>query len=137
MAHPAWIIAVGIVAVASHALATNARPSPMAEAPAGTTQTRYCMRNDPLTGSLVQTVQCWTREEWAEQGVDIDREWLKNGVNVEGKRAQTELAARFHSRAKATPRRSGIRASRHGDDESRSPSRKKYFGATVIRERSM
>ena len=84
MAHPAWIIAVGIVAVASPALATNARPSPMAEAPAGTPQTRYCMRVDPLTGSLVQTVQCWTREEWAEQGVDVDREWTKNGVNVEG-----------------------------------------------------
>jgi hypothetical protein len=84
MAHPAWIIAVGIVAVASPALATNAQPSPMAEAPAGTPQTRYCMRVDPLTGSLVQTVQCWTREEWAEQGVDVDREWAKNGVNVEG-----------------------------------------------------
>ncbi len=84
MAHPAWIIAVGIVAVASPALATNAQPRPMAEAPAGTPQTRYCMRVDPLTGSLVQTVQCWTREEWAEQGVDVDREWAKNGANVEG-----------------------------------------------------
>ena len=84
MAHPARIIAVGIVAVASPALATNAQPRPMAEAPAGTPQTRYCMRVDPLTGSLVQIVQCWTREEWAEQGVDVDREWAKNGVNVEG-----------------------------------------------------
>jgi len=84
MAHPAWIIALGIVAAASPAPATNAQPSPMAEAPAGTPQTRYCMRVDPLTGSLVQTVQCWTREEWAEQGVDVDREWAKNGVNVEG-----------------------------------------------------
>ena len=56
----------------------------MAGAPAGTPQTRYCMRVDPLTGSLVQSVQCWTREEWAEQGVDVDREWAKNGVNVEG-----------------------------------------------------
>jgi hypothetical protein len=84
MAHPAWIIALGIVAAASPAPATNAQPSPMAEAPAGTPQTRYCMRVDPLTGSLVQTVQCWTREEWAEQGVNVDREWAKNGVNVEG-----------------------------------------------------
>jgi len=84
MAHPAWIIALGIVAAASPAPATNAQPSPMPEAPAGTPQTRYCMRVDPLTGSLVQTVQCWTREEWAEQGVDVDREWAKNGVNVEG-----------------------------------------------------
>jgi hypothetical protein len=84
MAHPAWIIAVGIVAVASPALATNAQPTPMAGAPAGTPQTRYCMRVDPLTGSLVQSVQCWTREEWAEQGVNVDREWAKNGVNVEG-----------------------------------------------------
>ena len=79
-----WIVAAGMIAVASPALATTAQPISMQEAPAGTPQTKYCMRVDPLTGSLVETIQCWTREEWAEQGVDVDREWAKNGVNVEG-----------------------------------------------------
>ena len=32
----------------------------------------------------VQTVQCWTRDEWAEQGVDVDKEWAKEGVGVVG-----------------------------------------------------
>jgi hypothetical protein len=38
----------------------------------------------PVTGSLVQTVQCWTREQWAEEGVDVDREWAREGVGVIG-----------------------------------------------------
>jgi len=79
-----WIIAAVMVAVAAPAFGTTAQPSSMSQAPAGTPQTKYCMRVDPITGSLVQTVQCWTREEWAEQGVDVDREWAKNGINVEG-----------------------------------------------------
>jgi hypothetical protein len=79
-----WIVAAGMIAVASPAVATTAQPISMPEAPAGTPQTKYCMRVDPLTGSLVETIQCWTREEWAEQGVDVDREWAKNGVHVEG-----------------------------------------------------
>jgi hypothetical protein len=84
MAHTGLIFALGMFAVASPALAANAQPTPMAEAPAGTPQTRYCMRVDPVTGSLVQTIQCWTREEWAEQGVDVQKEWAKNGVSVSG-----------------------------------------------------
>jgi hypothetical protein len=53
-------------------------------APPGTPATRYCMRVGPLTGSNVETVQCWTRAEWADQGVDVDREWAKEGVGVIG-----------------------------------------------------
>ena len=84
MAHSVWIIASGALAIASPGVSTTAQPAPMAQAPPGTPQTKYCMRVDPFTGSLVETVQCWTREEWAEQGVDVDTEWAKNGVNVEG-----------------------------------------------------
>jgi hypothetical protein len=40
------------------------------------------MHVEPVTGSLVETVQCWTRAEWAEQDVDVDREWAKEGVAV-------------------------------------------------------
>ena len=57
-------------------------PSATAVAPTGTRATRYCLRVDPVTGSNVETVQCWTREQWAEQGVDVDREWAKNGVRT-------------------------------------------------------
>jgi hypothetical protein len=57
-------------------------PATTRAAPAGTPQTHYCLRVDPVTGSNVETIQCWTREEWAEQGVDVDREWAKNGVRA-------------------------------------------------------
>jgi len=40
------------------------------------------MKVDPITGSLIETVQCWTRDQWADQGVDVDKEWAKNGVKV-------------------------------------------------------
>lgn len=53
-------------------------------APPGNPRTLYCMHVDPITGSNVQTIQCWTREEWAEQDVDVDKEWAKNGVKVIG-----------------------------------------------------
>ena len=55
--------------------ATGAAPSAPADA-------RYCMKVDPITGSLIETVQCWTRDQWADQGVDVDKEWTKNGVKV-------------------------------------------------------
>ena len=29
-----------------------------------------------------ETVQCWTRAEWLDQDVDIDKEWAKEGVSV-------------------------------------------------------
>jgi hypothetical protein len=70
--------------VTSPVLATSLEPAPATGAPAGGPQTLYCMHVDPVTGSLVQTVQCWTREEWADQGVDVDKEWAKNGVRVIG-----------------------------------------------------
>lgn len=51
-------------------------------APAGTPTTRYCLRVDPVTGSRIETIQCWTRDEWTDQGVDVDQEWAQNGVRV-------------------------------------------------------
>ncbi|HVF36566.1 MAG TPA: hypothetical protein VNA29_01320 [Sphingomicrobium sp.] len=37
-----------------------------------------------LTGHLIEPVRCWTREEWAEQGVDVDKEWRREGLRVIG-----------------------------------------------------
>ena len=56
----------------------------MTPAPAGTAETRYCMRIEALTGTLIELVKCWTREQWAEQGVDVDREWPKEGIRTIG-----------------------------------------------------
>ena len=54
----------------------------MAGAPVGTPGTRYCLRVDPITGSNIETVQCKTRDEWAQLDVDLDQEWPANGVRV-------------------------------------------------------
>jgi hypothetical protein len=53
-------------------------------APAGTPTTRYCLRVDPIIGSRIETIQCMTRQEWADLDVDVDQEWAQNGVRVEG-----------------------------------------------------
>ena len=50
-------------------------------APPGTPNTKYCMRVE-LTGNIIEPVLCWTRWEWAEQGVDVDRDWHREGVRV-------------------------------------------------------
>jgi hypothetical protein len=74
-------LAISLMAASSLVFANNSVPP---AAPAGGPQTLYCMHVDPVTGSLVQTVQCWTREEWAQQGVNVDKEWAKNGVKIIG-----------------------------------------------------
>jgi hypothetical protein len=51
-------------------------------APPGTATTRYCLRVDPPTGSRIETIQCRTREDWADLDVDVDQEWAANGVRV-------------------------------------------------------
>jgi hypothetical protein len=58
-----------------------AEPTP-AGAPAGTPNTRYCLRVDPIIGSRLETIQCRTREDWAALEVDVDQEWPENGVRV-------------------------------------------------------
>ena len=75
-----WIAALSIAAAIAPGLATN--PELSAAAPSAPPDARYCMRVAPATGSLVELVRCWTRQEWAEQGVDVDREWAKEGVAI-------------------------------------------------------
>lgn len=71
---PARILAVS--------LATLAAPVLLAAAPSGSETTRYCMRVEAVTGSRIEKVECWTRAEWSEQGVDLDRDWPREGVRV-------------------------------------------------------
>ena len=54
----------------------------MTGAPAAGPEARYCLRVEPVTGTLVERVRCWTRGQWVEQGVDVDKEWAKEGVSV-------------------------------------------------------
>ncbi len=82
MANRKWVIALGAILASSPVAASQPEPGPMTEAPAGTPQTRYCMRIEAVTGTRIETVECWTREEWAAQGVDVDKDWSKEGVAV-------------------------------------------------------
>jgi hypothetical protein len=82
MASTALMMALSMVTAASAVQQTSdQRP---AAAPPGTAQTRYCMRIEAITGSRMEQVRCWTRAEWAEQDVDVDQDWAKEGVRVIG-----------------------------------------------------
>jgi hypothetical protein len=78
------LVALGAFVASSSALASQPDPSRMRVAPAGTAETRYCMRIEAVTGTRIEKVVCWTRQEWADQGVDVDHDWPKEGVAVIG-----------------------------------------------------
>ena len=89
MAHIKLLVALGVIAAASPLSAqpdsgpidaTEEAPLTTA-APPGGPDTKYCMRIE-LTGNIMDPVRCWTRDEWAEQGVDVDRDWPEEGVRV-------------------------------------------------------
>jgi hypothetical protein len=77
MAHT--ILALTMAAAAALPLPIN--PGAPA-APPGGPETRYCLRVDPIIGSRIETIECRTREDWADLGVNVDREWADNGVRV-------------------------------------------------------
>lgn len=83
MAHKALIAAFGLALAASPLAASAPDEMPANPAPAGGPDTRYCMRIE-LTGNIVEPVRCWTREKWAEQGVDVDKVWATEGIAVRG-----------------------------------------------------
>lgn len=76
-------VAFSMLFAAAPVSAANDDPAVMEGAPAGTPDTKYCMHVE-LTGSVIEPVRCWTREKWADQGVDVDKEWAKEGVAVKG-----------------------------------------------------
>jgi hypothetical protein len=81
MAYTGWVVALGAI-IATSAAASTQPADTGAPAPAGGPDTRYCMRVEPQTGSRIESIECWTREEWAEGGVDVDHDWAKEGVKV-------------------------------------------------------
>lgn len=78
------VLALGMIVAASPVSATNQDQNLTMGAPAGTAETRYCMRIEAITGSRIEELKCWTREEWAENGVDVDKDWAKEGVRTIG-----------------------------------------------------
>ncbi len=80
MALRLYVAAFGVfVAAAPLSAATPAMPMP---APVEGPNALYCLRIEAVTGSRLETVRCWTRAEWAEQGVDVDQDWAEEGVSV-------------------------------------------------------
>ena len=83
MAHKELIVALGMIVATSPLSATSREPM-QKTAPAGTEETKYCLRVEPVIGSRLETVRCWTRKEWAAMEIDVDQEWAKEGVKVIG-----------------------------------------------------
>jgi hypothetical protein len=79
MTHQSLVIAFAMMVAILPPAAGN---SGSTGAPAGGPTTRYCLRVDPVTGSRIETIQCRTREDWADLDVDVDQEWAANGVRV-------------------------------------------------------
>ena len=82
MSHKKLAVAFSLIVAASPGVAQTDGSNPMTVAPEAGPDARYCMRIEAVTGSRVETVRCWTRRQWAEQGVDLDEEWAKEGVSV-------------------------------------------------------
>ena len=83
MSHRKLAAAFSLIVVAvSPALAQPAERDAMTGAPAAGPDARYCLRVEPVLGTRVERIRCWTRERWAGLGVDVDKEWAREGVRV-------------------------------------------------------
>ena len=51
-------------------------------APEASPSALYCLRMEPITGTRIGTIECRTRDAWAEDDVNVDDEWAENGVRV-------------------------------------------------------
>ena len=84
MARKEMILALTMVLAASPLSAAGEGPTREGLAPPGTAETKYCMQIEAITGSRLEEVKCWTREEWAQREVDVDKEWAREGVRIIG-----------------------------------------------------
>jgi hypothetical protein len=84
MAHKELVLALGMLVAASPLSASQSDlyAAPAMAAPAGTPDTKYCLRTEPITGTRIPLIECLTREEWADGDVDVDEAWAKDGVKV-------------------------------------------------------
>ena len=83
MSHRKLAAAFSLMIVAvSPVLAQPAEQDTVTGAPEAGPDARYCLRVEPVTGTRVERIRCWTREQWAGLGVDVDEEWAREGVRV-------------------------------------------------------
>ena len=82
MTHMRLIAALTSLAAAVPVSATAFQSAPEGLAPAGSPETRYCLRTEPVTGTRISRIECLTREEWADGDVDVDEAWAKDGVRT-------------------------------------------------------
>ena len=82
MAWKTLLFASIMVAGAIPVSASQSDDVAIARAPEAPEGARYCLRVEAALGTRLETVQCWTREEWADMEVDVDAEWAKEGVRV-------------------------------------------------------
>ena len=80
MAYKQLIAALSMIAAASPVSATQTEPMPAA--PAASADAQYCLRIEAVTGTRLEDVKCWTRQEWADQDVDVDKEWAREGIAI-------------------------------------------------------
>ena len=88
-------VALGMIVAASPLSATTPEPTPTTLPATEAPGTEYCLRVGPYTGTRLESVQCLTRQEWAElcdndlwpwpeqTCVDVDKEWARNGVRID------------------------------------------------------
>ena len=82
MAYGKLALALTAIAVASPVSAIRPDPETVSVAPDAPPHAKYCLRIEAITGSRLEEVKCWTRQEWADQDVDVDEEWAEEGVRV-------------------------------------------------------
>jgi hypothetical protein len=83
MACKTLVVALSLIAAASPAAAEQAAP-PLEGAPEASSDSKYCLRMEPITGTRIGGIRCETREEWARLELDIDKEWPREGVKIIG-----------------------------------------------------
>lgn len=69
--------------MAAPAMASQSTVPAQGAPPAGE-NARYCLKVEAVTGTRLETIECRTRQEWAEWEVDVDQEWAEEGVRVIG-----------------------------------------------------
>ena len=77
-----FIAAAAVPVSASQTMESDDVPATRApDAPPGAL---YCLKMEPITGTRIGSVLCWTREQWAENDIDLDKAWAEDGIEVIG-----------------------------------------------------
>ena len=79
---PIFVVALSMFAAAQPDFSPIPDRASTVAAPDEGPDAKYCMRIEVMTGTLVETIRCWTREKWADQGIDVDEQWAKDGVRI-------------------------------------------------------